>query len=225
MPFRDELKALPTEPGVYLFRDVDGELLYIGKAKVLRARVRTYFNGGDGRPGIQRMIDRIADIEVIVTGSEAEALHLEQNLVKRHRPLFNVRLRDDKTFPYIAVTVADDFPRVLFTRERHRRGVVYFGPYANARSVRETLDTLNRVFQYRPCEGPKPGRHSGSPCLDFHIERCLAPCIGAISKEDYRALIDGVIDFLGGETKKIQRALERKMQEAVAPAPVAAATR
>lgn len=216
MPFRDQLKALPTEPGVYLFRDVDGELLYIGKAKVLRARVRTYFNGGDGRPGIQRMIDRIADIEVIVTGSEAEALHLEQNLVKRHRPLFNVRLRDDKTFPYIAVTVADDFPRVLFTRERHRRGVVYFGPYANARSVRETLDTLNRVFQYRPCEGPKPGRHSGSPCLDFHIERCLAPCIGAISKEDYRALIDGVIDFLGGETKKIQRDLERKMQEAAA---------
>ena len=216
MPFRDELKALPTEPGVYLFRDVDGELLYIGKAKVLRARVRTYFNGGDGRPGIQRMIDRIADIEVIVTGSEAEALHLEQNLVKRHRPLFNVRLRDDKTFPYIAVTVADDFPRVLFTRERHRRGVVYFGPYANARSVRETLDTLNRVFQYRPCEGPKPGRHSGVPCLDFHIERCLAPCIGAISKDEYRALIDGVIDFLGGETKKIQRALERKMQEAAA---------
>ncbi len=216
MPFRDQLKALPTEPGVYLFRDVDGELLYIGKAKVLRARVRTYFNGGDGRPGIQRMIDRIADIEVIVTGSEAEALHLEQNLVKRHRPLFNVRLRDDKTFPYIAVTVADDFPRVLFTRERHRRGVVYFGPYANARSVRETLDTLNRVFQYRPCEGPKPGRHSGSPCLDFHIERCLAPCIGAISKEDYRALIDGVIDFLGGETKRIQRDLERKMQEAAA---------
>ena len=216
MSVRDQLKGLPTDPGVYLFRAADGELLYIGKAKVLRARVRTYFNGGDGRPGIQRMVDRIADIEVIVTGSEAEALHLEQNLVKRHRPLFNVRLRDDKSFPYIAVTVADDFPRVLFTRERHRRGVVYFGPYANARSVRETLDTLNRVFQYRPCEGPKPGRHSGSPCLDFHIERCLAPCIGAISKEDYRALIDGVIDFLGGETKKIQRDLERKMKEAAA---------
>ena len=216
MSVRDQLKGLPTEPGVYLFRDADGELLYIGKAKSLRARVRTYFNGGDGRPGIQRMVERVADVEVIVTGSEAEALHLEQNLVKRHRPLFNVRLRDDKSFPYIAVTIADDFPRVMFTRERHRRGVVYFGPYANARSVRETLDTLNRVFQYRPCEGPKPGRHSGVPCLDFHIERCLAPCIGAISKEDYRALIDGVIDFLAGETGKIQRDLERRMGEAAA---------
>ena len=207
------LKRLPAGPGVYLFRDAAGELLYIGKAKSLRASVRTYFSGGDGRPGIVRMLDRIADVEVIVTGSEAEALHLEQNLVKRHRPLFNVRLRDDKSFPYIAVTVADDFPRVMFTRERHRRGVVYFGPYANARSVRETLDTLNRVFQYRPCEGPKPGRHSGVPCLDFHIERCLAPCIGAISKDEYRALIDGVIDFLAGETGKIQRDLERKMSE------------
>ena len=123
-----------------------------------------------------------------MTQSEAEALHLEQNLVKRHRPPFNVRLRDDKSFPYIAVTVSDAYPRVMFTRERHRRGTVYFGPYANAKKVRETLDVLNRVFQFRPCEGPKPGRHSGIPCLDFHIERCTAPCIGAISEEDYRAI-------------------------------------
>src|SRR5439155_1564435 len=114
------------------------------------------------------------DVEVIVTDTEAEALHLEQNLVKRHRPPFNVRLRDDKSFPYIAVTVEDDYPRVMFTRERHRRGVVYFGPYANAKKVRETLDVLNRVFRYRPCEGPQPGRHSGIPCLDYHIERCSA---------------------------------------------------
>ncbi len=120
---------------------------------------------------------------MIVTGSEAEALHVEQNLVKRHRPPFNVRLRDDKSFPYIAVTVEDEYPRVMFTRERHRRGVVYFGPYANAKKVRETLDVLNRVFQYRPCEGPQPGRHSGIPCLDFHIERCKAPCVGYVSKE------------------------------------------
>ena len=101
-----------------------------------------------------------------------------------------MRLRDDKSFPYIAVTVEDDYPRVMFTRERHRRGVVYFGPYANAKKVRETLDVLNRVFRYRPCEGPKPGRHSGIPCLDYHIERCLAPCVGYVSKEDYRELID-----------------------------------
>ena len=125
---------------------------------------------------------------MIVTGTEAEALHVEQNLVKRHRPPFNIRLRDDKSFPYIAVTVEDEYPRVMFTRERHRRGVVYFGPYANAKKVRETLDVLNRVFQYRPCEGPKPGRHSGIPCLDYHIERCKAPCVGYISKEEYREI-------------------------------------
>ena len=121
------------------------------------------------------MADRVETIETIVTRTEVEALHLEQNLVKRHRPPFNVRLRDDKSFPYIAVTVEDDYPRVMFTRERHRRGVEYFGPYANAKKVRETLDVLNRVFRYRPCEGPQPGRHSGIPCLDFHIERCHAP--------------------------------------------------
>ena len=156
------------------------------------------------------------DIEVIVTGSEVEALHLEQNLVKRHRPPFNVRLRDDKSFPYIAVTVEDEYPRVMFTRERHRPGVTYFGPYANAKKVRETLDVLNRVFPYRPCEGPKPGRHSGIPCLDYHIDRCLAPCVGYVSQEDYRAIIDSVIEFLSGDVKPIQRELERRMHEAAA---------
>ena len=137
-----------------------------------------------------------------MTRTEVEALHLEQNLVKRHRPPFNVRLRDDKSFPYIAVTVEDEYPRVMFTRERHRRGVVYFGPYANAKKVRETLDVLNRVFQFRPCEGPKPGRHSGIPCLDFHIERCHAPCVGYISKEAYGEVIEGVIGFLSGDTRR-----------------------
>ncbi len=151
---------------------------------------------------------------MIVTGSEVEALHLEQNLVKRHRPPFNVRLRDDKSFPYIAVTVEDEFPRVMFTRERHRPGVWYFGPYANAKKVRETLDVLNRVFPYRPCEGPKPGRHSGIPCLDFHIDRCLAPCVGYVSADDYRAIVDGVIEFLSGDTRPIQRELEQKMHAA-----------
>ena len=162
------------------------------------------------------MAGRVETIETIVTQTEVEALHLEQNLVKRHRPPFNVRLRDDKSFPYIAVTVEDDYPRVMFTRERHRRGVVYFGPYANAKKVRETLDVLNRVFRYRPCEGPQPGRHSGIPCLDFHIERCHAPCVGYISKEDYRELIERVIEFLSGDDRPIQRALERQMQEAAA---------
>jgi excinuclease ABC subunit C len=214
---RDRLRSLPTGPGVYLFRDGRGEVLYIGKAKSLRARVRTYWNrGGDTRVGIERLLERISDVEVIVTQTEAEALHLEQNLVKRHRPPFNVRLRDDKSFPYIAVTVADEYPRVMFTRERHRRGTVYFGPYANAKKVRETLDVLNRAFRFRPCEGPKPGRHSGVPCLDYHIDRCTAPCVGAISKEDYRATIEGVIEFLSGETRPIVAQLEERMQAAAA---------
>ena len=210
-----QLRRLPAKPGVYLFRDGGGRVLYIGKAKSLRPRVRSYFQqGGDTRAQIGRLPGMVADIEVIVTGNEAEALHVEQNLVKRHRPPFNIRLRDDKSFPYIAVTVEDDYPRVMFTRERHRRGVVYFGPYANAKKVRETLDVLNRVFQYRPCEGPKPGRHSGIPCLDYHIERCLAPCVGYVSKEDYRRVIDGVVEFLSGETRPILRELEEKMRQA-----------
>src|SRR5438132_4359247 len=213
----DQLKTLPPKPGVYLFRDRSGDVLYIGKAKSLRSRVRSYFQQSlDSRATIRQLPERVQDIEVIVTQNEVEALHLEQNLVKRHRPPFNVRLRDDKSFPYIAVTVEDEYPRVMFTRERHRRGVVYFGPYANAKKVRETLDVLNRVFPYRPCEGPKPGRHSGIPCLDFHIERCLAPCVGYVSKEDYGAIIDQVIEFLSGETRPILRDLERKMRDAAA---------
>jgi excinuclease ABC subunit C len=211
----EKLKTLPAKPGVYLFRDERGRVLYIGKAKSLRPRVRSYFQPSAIPRGTQsQMLPRVADLEVIVTGTEVEALHLEQNLVKRHRPPFNVRLRDDKSFPYIAVTVDDEYPRVMFTRERHRRGVVYFGPYANAKKVRETLDTLNRVFRYRPCEGPQPGRHSGIPCLDYHIERCLAPCVNYVSKEDYREVIDGVIEFLSGNTRPIIREVEQKMKEA-----------
>jgi excinuclease ABC subunit C len=214
-PLEPRLKALPTKPGVYLFKDAKGQVLYVGKAKSLRPRVRSYFQANpDARAAIQQLPERVADIEVIVTGNEVEALHLEQNLVKRHRPPFNVRLRDDKSFPYIAVTVEDEYPRVMFTRERHRRGVVYFGPYANAKKVRETLDVLNRVFRFRPCEGPKPGRHSGIPCLDFHIDRCYAPCVNYISRDDYRAVIDGVIEFLSGETAPIIGELERRMRDA-----------
>ena len=213
-----QLKRVPAASGVYLFRDAAGDVLYVGKAKTLRPRVRSYFQAGssDTRQGIRAMASRVETIETIVTSSEVEALHLEQNLVKRHRPPFNVRLRDDKSFPYIAVTVEDDYPRVMFTRERHRRGVWYFGPFANAKKVRETLDVLNRVFRYRPCEGPQPGRHSGIPCLDFHIERCHAPCVGYISKEDYREVIDQVIEFLSGDDRPIRRRLEQEMREAAA---------
>jgi excinuclease ABC subunit C len=209
-----QLRELPARPGVYLFRGRDDAVIYVGKAKSLRSRVRSYFRGGDARRGLDNLTTRVERIEVIVTQTEVEAFHLEQNLIRRHRPPFNVRLRDDKSYPYIAVTVEDDFPRVMFTRERHRRGVVYFGPYASAKKVRETLDVLNRVFPYRPCEGPQPGRHSGIPCLDYHIERCLAPCVGYVSKEQYREIIERVIEFLSGETRPVIRELEGKMQAA-----------
>ena len=212
---KEALRTIPARPGVYLFRDGDGRVLYVGKAKSLRPRVRGYFAAsGPGRAGLWKLVARVADIEVIVAGSEVEALHLEQNLIKRHRPPFNVRLRDDKSFPYIAVTVEDEYPRVMFTRERHRRGTVYFGPYANAKKVRETLDVLNRVFPYRPCEGPRPGRHSGIPCLDYHIERCLAPCVGYVSRDDYRTIIERVMEFLSGETQPVLAELERQMLRA-----------
>jgi len=211
----EQVKQLPATPGVYLFRDERGRVLYVGKAKSLRPRVRSYFQSGRGdRATIRQLPERVHDVEVIVTQSEVEALHLEQNLVKRHRPPFNVRLRDDKSFPYIAVTMEDDYPRVMFTRERHRRGVVYFGPYANAKKVRETLDVLNRVFRFRPCEGPKPGRHSGIPCLDYHIDRCVAPCVDYVSKAEYAEVIDGVVGFLSGDTQPIIRELQRKMRAA-----------
>ncbi len=214
-PVEASLRTLPAKPGVYLFRADDGSVLYIGKAKSLRARVRSYFQrGGDWRPGSAELIGRVHRVETIVTGSEVEALHLEQSLIKRYRPPFNIRLRDDKSFPYIAVTVEDEYPRVMFTRERHRRGVVYFGPYANAKKVRETLEVLNRAFKFRPCEGPRPGRRSGVPCLDYHIDRCLAPCVGYVSAEEYRRVIDGVVRFLSGDSRPILRELEARMRQA-----------
>ena len=212
-----QLKALPDRPGVYLFHDRDGTVLYVGKAKSLRKRVQSYFRReAYATVKTAELVERIDEIEFVGAGSEHEALLLEQNLIKRHRPPFNIRLRDDKSYPYIAVTVGDDYPRVMFTRERHRRGVLYFGPYSSAKKVRETLDVLNRVFPYRPCEGPTPGRRSGVPCLDHHIGRCAAPCVGLISKEDYAGVIDGVVEFLSGRVRPLERRLEAQMKDAAA---------
>jgi len=210
-----QLKALPDRPGVYLFHDRDGVVLYVGKAKSLRKRVQSYFRReAYATVKTAELVDRIEEIEFLGAGSEHEALLLEQNLIKRHRPPFNIRLRDDKSYPYIAVTIDDEYPRVMFTRERHRKGVLYFGPYSSAKKVRETLDVLNRVFPYRPCEGPTPGRRSGVPCLDHHIGRCAAPCVGLISKEDYAAVIDGVVEFLSGRVRPLERRLEGQMKDA-----------
>ncbi len=167
-----------------------------------------------GARGSVDMVAQIADIEFIATETEAEALLAEQEFIKRHRPLFNVRLRDDKSYPYIGISLDEEFPRIYFTRERHRRGRVYFGPFSNAKRVRETLDLLGKVFQYRTCDGPEPGRASGSPCLDYFIKRCQAPCVGYISKEEYRANVDTIIDFLSGRYRQIERALDQGMKQA-----------
>jgi excinuclease ABC subunit C len=209
----DQRKSLPDGPGVYLFKDREGKVLYVGKARSIRKRVAGHFSKSGARGAVD-MVAQIAEIDFIATETEAEALLAEQEFIKRHRPVFNVRLRDDKSYPYIGISLDEDFPRIYFTRERHRRGRVYFGPFSNAKRVRETLDLLGKVFQYRTCDGPEPGRASGSPCLDYYIKRCQAPCVGYISKEEYRANVETIIDFLSGRYRQIERALDQGMRSA-----------
>ncbi len=229
---REQLAGLPLGPGVYIYRDADDRVLYVGKAKSLRRRVLSYFQAplrptpqeregpmvarAGSHAKVEEMVERIARLEVFVTDSESEALILEANLVKHHRPPFNVRLRDDKSYPYIGISLDEDYPRVYFTRERHRRERVYFGPFSNAYKVRETLNHINKIFPSRPCEGREPGRPSGVPCLDYHIKRCLAPCVGYISKDEYRALIDQIIAFLSGRYRGLETELEAEMRAAAA---------
>jgi excinuclease ABC subunit C len=210
---KQQRRALPDGPGVYLFKDEQGKALYVGKARSLRKRVASHFSKPATR-GVVEMVDQVAEIDFIATETDAEALLAEQEFIKRHRPLFNVRLRDDKSYPYIGISLDEDYPRIYFTRERHRRGRAYFGPFSNAKRVRETLDLLGKVFQYRTCDGPEPGRASGSPCLDYFIKRCQAPCVGYISKEEYRRNVETIIDFLSGRYRQIERALDSGMRDA-----------
>ncbi len=211
----DRRRELPDEPGVYLFRNARGRVLYVGKAKSIRKRVASHFSNPSTRAG-RDLVPMIDHVEALVVQTEAEALLAEQNFIKQYKPRFNIRLRDDKSYPYIAISLDEDFPRVYFTRERHRRDRAYFGPFSNAKRVRSTLEVLGKVFMFRSCEGPEPGRRSGSPCLDYYIKRCEAPCVGYVSREDYRRGIDGVIDFLSGRYRDIERSLERSMREAAA---------
>ena len=185
---REQRRSLPDQPGVYLFRDSAGRVLYVGKAKSVRKRVASHFSKAQvpSSPGHADMIAAVAHVECVVVASEAEALLAEQSFIKQYRPRFNIRLRDDKSYPYIAISLDEDFPRVYFTRERHRRDRAYFGPYSNAKRVRSTLEVLGKVFMFRSCEGAEPGRRSGSPCLDYYIKRCEAPCVGYVGKEHYR---------------------------------------
>lgn len=227
-----QIREAPDLPGVYLFKggagpgrssggdDGTGTVLYVGKALSLRKRLLSYLpavRGADGPRApvkVLEMAQRAAAVEWIVTSTEVEALLLEHNLIKRHRPDFNIALRDDKSYPYIVITMEEEYPRVMFTRLPHRRGNLYFGPYGSAAKVRETLDALGRVFPFRKCRGATPGRRSGSPCLQFHIKRCTAPCAGGVTPEEYRVVVDRVADFLAGRQTKTTAAMQAEMKEA-----------
>ncbi len=207
----EQRKRLPDQPGVYMFSDGDGRVVYVGKSRSIRKRVASHFSA---RTTLGRMADEIESIDFIVTQTEAEALIAEQQFIKRHRPILNVKLRDDKSYPYIGISLDEEFPRVYFTRERHRPSRAYFGPYANARRVRETLELLGKLFQYRTCDGVEPGRRSGVPCLDYYIKRCGAPCVGYIDAEEYGRNIEAIRRFLSGRYREVERDLTEKMEEA-----------
>lgn len=214
--FEEELKKLPREPGVYIMRDDKDVILYVGKAINLHNRVRSYFRENIGRgPAIDQMVSLIARFEYIVTDSELEALVLENNLIKENSPKYNTLLKDDKTYPYIKVTVGEDYPRILFSRTMKKDKSRYFGPYTSAAAVKDTIELLNKLYQLRTCNRVLP-RDTGleRPCLNYHIKQCLAPCQGYVSKEEYRQQVAGALEFLNGNYSPILKDLEEKMNKA-----------
>ncbi|MBM3945674.1 MAG: excinuclease ABC subunit UvrC, partial [SAR202 cluster bacterium] len=212
--FTERLRAAPTKPGVYIMRNSREKVLYVGKAASLRNRLRSYFQGPAGlAPKVLAMVSQVADFEYIVTESEQEALLLECNLIKRHRPTYNARLKDDKSYPFIKIDTTEDFPQVYITRRVARDGSRYFGPFASAGSVRSTLALLKRLFPYRSCTKTITGADP-RPCLDYYIKRCVGPCIGAATKQEYGEIIDQVTLFLEGKTKQVVKAIEQGMTEA-----------
>jgi len=210
----EQIKGLPARPGVYLFKDARGNILYVGKAVSLKHRVNSYFGAGQKlTPKIGRMVANIADLEYFVTGSEQEALILELNLIKRHHPRYNVRLKDDKTFPYLKIDLGEDWPRVHITRRLEENGGRYFGPFASARSIRRTLKLLKGIFPFRSCSKPITGTDD-RPCLEYDIGHCLAPCIGSVSRREYAEVIRQVILFLEGKQERVVRQLKARMEQA-----------
>ena len=208
---REALAVLPDKPGVYLMHDKDGKVIYVGKAVVLRNRVRSYFrNLASHTPKVRAMVAKIADIETIVTSSEVEALILECNLIKKYRPRYNIMLKDDKSYPYLKVTLNEEFPRLYVTRRQMRDGAKYYGPYADAGAMHATVKLLRSMFPLRTCRTMNAER----PCLNYHIKRCLAPCAGLVSKEEYGNMIKSVCMVLDGRTAELERDLKRRMQEA-----------
>ena len=207
----DELKKLPAKPGVYIMRDKDDNIIYVGKAVVLKNRVRSYFRKTNKTERIKKMVSLIDHFEYIVVDNEAEALILECNLIKKNRPKFNVLLKDDKTYPYIKIDVKSDFPNVFITRRVVKDGSKYFGPYANPGAAKEMLDFIKRKYMIRQCRSFKSNTRA---CLNYHIKRCMAPCVGLVSKEEYRKQIDEIIDLLEGKTDKIIKDLKVQIKEA-----------
>lgn len=207
----EELKKLPNKPGVYVMRDKDDNIIYVGKAISLKNRVRQYFRKNDKTARIEKMVSLIDHFEYIVVDNEAEALILECNLIKKNRPKFNVLLKDDKTYPYIKVDVKSDFPGVYLTRRVVNDGSKYFGPYANAGAAKEMVEFIKQKYKIRQCKFLKERTR---PCLNYHINRCLAPCMGYVTKEEYRKQIDEIIDLLEGKTDKLIKELEKQMKKA-----------
>lgn len=212
----DKLKNLPEKPGVYIMRDEYNEIIYIGKAINLKNRVRQYFqNSKNQHPKVAAMVERITDLEYIITDSELEALILECNLIKKHRPKYNVMLKDDKQYPYIKITIKEDYPRLLIVREIKKDGAKYFGPYTDVTAVNRTIDLLKSLFPIRYCS-KNISRIMGKerPCLNYHIKKCAGPCQGNISKKQYRELVDSIIMVLEGKQEGVLKQLEEKMHKA-----------
>jgi len=213
---QEELKKLPEKPGVYIMKDVNGEIIYVGKAVVLKNRVRQYFQSlSNQTPKVQAMVRRIKEFEYIVTDTELEALILECNLIKKYRPKFNIMLKDDKNYPYIKVTMNEEYPRILMTRKVEKDGAKYFGPYTSAFAVKNTIDLIKKLFPIKSCNKvfTKDGKKQ-RPCLNYHIYQCLGPCQGDVNKQEYRALMDDICSFLGGKQDEIIKRLEDEMLKA-----------
>ncbi len=213
---QEELKKLPGKPGVYIMHDDRDAIIYVGKAISLKNRVRQYFQSSRNKGAkIEQMVSRISRFEYIVTDSELEALVLECNLIKEHRPKYNTMLTDDKTYPFIKVTTSEDYPRVLFSRSMKKDKNKYYGPYTSAGAVNNTIDLIHKIYKIRTCSRKLP-RDIGNerPCLNYHIKQCNAPCQGYISREDYRKSVDEVLGFLNGNYSPVVKMLERRMNEA-----------
>ena len=217
MPLRPEAGSVPDEPGCYQFKDKSGRITYVGKAKSLRNRLNSYFQDAKNlHPRTVQMLNASASVEWIEVATEVDALMLEYSLIQRHQPRFNVRLRDDKSYPFLAITSKDTWPRATVMRGQRKRGNRYFGPFGHAHAIRETLDLLLRTFPIRTCSDNKMLEHQrlGRPCLLFHIEQCAGPCVGKVSKESYEALVRELIRFLEGDTSAVVADLKKRMKDA-----------